>query len=901
MDSGDSSGEDVFECGKCKERFFNYNAFKRHKKSQVCRSKDRTKTNHQSNINLNIYSISDISVNLDGNTAGESCTFTGIVDGANTKDPNVHTNNAEQQLNIEATNNIVDLAAEFALVSDIANDSCKSTTNNSQLIDHNYMFLQSNTPNDRLRSREHQTRSKDTICMLCSDYTINLNDHLEKQHMIANEKVQEFVSHYMGQFSSQKVVKKSSKCGKTFTCAQCKTVFKTMNDKDTHVCQKLTCTQCAGEFKNATLLENHNCPNAKNCEDCDCFFPNSNLYMKHVCSKPELSLCKQCKVQFLNRARMQRHNCCSPKETLTDNVTESTSRIRRCSLCQFSSVHSSLLLSHFRDQHMSDAYLDDGNVTKVNNEDDSKTKIKNEKIKCRRCKRTVLVNHLEKHRLKCQEGKGKICILCNHYSRDRHDFTIHVDTHKVWLDLDDVKRVKNSQSELEHVNETNQQTNMDCSTLSLEDVDKVVKLIKKDQEQYLLDNQLMNTQEATEDMENSLEEGDKQENKKDPTNTGNDESLRESRRNLNTRKCKSCGTFFTIDCLPLHMLDTHNKIKLFRCFLDTCLQVFSKLEKFDAHVKSHPENEDMLWCGCKTCVRVQPSGLAKRKELRKEKMRQYYHNMMYKCETCWSKFPTEAGLSKHKRNETHHYPCHVCGKIQVSVRQLKMHILTHDTARHHLCDICGLGYKTSRDLKKHRLNHSDVRPYVCDSCGKAFPTKFKLNRHILCVHNPVKAFACTHEGCERKFSRKDKLKDHLNTHLEVEPFKCTYCSKGFYRSDNLRDHEVLHTRNYRFKCNLCSKGYMRPKLLEVHKQREHSEEADNQNKEDTAFPLYTLYAQQQAIQILPEAIQSLSAQTVQQLQQVVNEQQHQQVAIDVQYHQQAMGNPAIMPVFDSLQ
>ncbi|XP_071957808.1 uncharacterized protein [Antedon mediterranea] len=821
MDSDNSSGEDVYECGRCQERFLNYDLFKNHKKNRVCKNKQRNKSDEEAVDNLN--EPTDLVKDSSSSPLKENL--------------------------LVSLDSIIGLATKLAFISDGENNSYKSTASmSSQLTDHDYMFLQT-----KVDEAGNESRLR---CTLCSMYTENLKEHLEKQHMIYKEKVQEFVSSYLADSNKNKPV----------MCIVCETEYQTSTDLKKHKCPKVVCTDCSSAFNNDSLYENHTCLRVKTCGNCEYSFKNVALFMKHICENPEKP--GQSKVEFVNGGVQIVNQQCE------ENVTEEdlVKRKRRCSFCAFSTIHSTQLLNHFKEKHMSDQ--DEQNTTSenvdINTDDETTTQLSE---KCKRCRRTV--PNLDKHRLVCQDQKGKTCILCKHYSRDTHDYKIHVDTHKVWLDFDDVKHAK------EHIDDNNDTTiaesdkqsttsiNIDCSTLTSEDVDKIVMKITKE-----------NLNDTQENAEYPVKE--------------------ESSRNQNTRKCKSCGKFIVIDVLQHHMLVSHNKVRFFRCFLDTCVKVFSKLDKFTDHVKLHSESKDMLWCGCKTCVQMQPSGIAKRKELRKEKMRQYYHKMMYKCKICWSKFPTEAGLLKHNSNESHHYPCHVCGKVQVSIRQLKIHMPTHDTARLHLCDICGLGYKTNRDLKKHRNNHSDERPFVCDSCGKAFPTKVKLNRHFVCVHNPIKAFPCTYDGCEKRFSRKDKLKDHLNTHLDVEPFKCPYCNKGFYRSDNLRDHEVLHTRNYRFKCTMCDKGYMRPKLLQVHKQREHSsdqqhqqQEVDKQNKQDTNFPpLYALYSQH-PIQILPEAIHNLTA-----VQQLVNEQQ--QSAID-QYHQQTLSTAVPnMAVFDTL-
>ncbi|XP_071785376.1 uncharacterized protein [Asterias amurensis] len=472
-------------------------------------------------------------------------------------------------------------------------------------------------------------------------------------------------------------------------------------------------------------------------------------------------------------------------------------------------------------------------------------------VRCPECNKKMSSRGLKRHQIRCTNKNRFVCPLCQHKSRESYDHTVHVDNHRTWVKAQpnwlngaDLRQLQSGPSSVTLVSSSMSASNGTPPLISIDsnqvDIDKefastvdldelaLITQIQGDSDLLRTSHNLLGGGDAGQDLQAALIDGSLL--PKDSHDEGNAQLLTQEEqkvidggdRKINPRdlKCKICYTWFGRTSLPKHMLQAHNRVKRFQCREFTCQNIFGKLEEFKAHIATH-DKQDMFHCGCRSCMNRRLVNTESLDNMRKEKMREYYKHMSHKCSKCWVKFPSTGSLDRHMKTESHHHPCSKCGKIQVSKRQLRMHMVTHQDERCFLCEVCGRNFKTKRDLNKHTYSHNNVRPFQCPECTKCFSFKNKMTRHMVTVHSVKKPFMCEWSGCERGFSRKDKLHDHAKTHLVSQQLKCQHCGKGFCRKDNLKDHEILHTREFRFRCEICNRGFMRPKILERHCMTEH--------------------------------------------------------------------------------
>ena len=151
-------------------------------------------------------------------------------------------------------------------------------------------------------------------------------------------------------------------------------------------------------------------------------------------------------------------------------------------------------------------------------------------------------------------------------------------------------------------------------------------------------------------------------------------------------------------------------------------------------------------------------------------------------------------------------------------------------------------------LKKRTYSNDAL---ACNSCDKSFSVKSALHQHVESVHEG-NGFKC--DICKKKFSARSSMVQHIDSVHEgrnnnISPneasenkesdqreninYKCNYCEKTFPIESSLKQHvEFVHDGNKCFECDICDIKYSRRSSLfqhfeSVHEQNVNSEAHEN--------------------------------------------------------------------------
>lgn len=280
-----------------------------------------------------------------------------------------------------------------------------------------------------------------------------------------------------------------------------------------------------------------------------------------------------------------------------------------------------------------------------------------------------------------------------------------------------------------------------------------------------------------------------------------------------TYHCQFCKEIFdSYKALKGHLIVSHLTLKVYKCVQSSCCMMFSELEDFLEHTRSHKRSEYR----CHVCGEVfntlSDLGLHQYvHSVRKQKTTEKY----YCCSVCKSSFSNLEALQHHTETTTHNYACLHCGKSFLIERFLRRHLKTHASSARFACEDCGKAFKTEQYLANHKLIHSEETPFLCPHCPARFKRKDRLGRHML-IHDLTKRLKCPFRGylgCMSEFSRPDKLKRHLLTHSNIKRFSCSHCNRNFHRAQALKHHEM---NKHGLKCEICTHAFKTKDQLLTH-------------------------------------------------------------------------------------
>ncbi|CAG2113762.1 unnamed protein product [Medioppia subpectinata] len=228
-----------------------------------------------------------------------------------------------------------------------------------------------------------------------------------------------------------------------------------------------------------------------------------------------------------------------------------------------------------------------------------------------------------------------------------------------------------------------------------------------------------------------------------------------------------------------------------------------------------------------------------RKTLREHK--DIHSDEIYECDVddCRKVFAIKRYLNGHKRR-AHRLKTSVSGRDYNASEtkdgddsDIDTSAKTTKPKANYCCDFigCGKKYREKSWLRIHKLTHLG-QTYRCkaDGCDQTFTTEGYFIKHYLGIHekihNKLLQIPCEWYGCERRFTTRSKLRDHMNTHTVEITYRCQWpgCDKWYTTPTALSVHERrVHKGLTDFACHWpeCEYSTTNPIRLHNHIDRQH--------------------------------------------------------------------------------
>uniref|UniRef100_A0A182RMI0 C2H2-type domain-containing protein n=1 Tax=Anopheles funestus TaxID=62324 RepID=A0A182RMI0_ANOFN len=178
-------------------------------------------------------------------------------------------------------------------------------------------------------------------------------------------------------------------------------------------------------------------------------------------------------------------------------------------------------------------------------------------------------------------------------------------------------------------------------------------------------------------------------------------------------------------------------------------------------------------------------------------------------------------VKKHEQNEGKvGYVCNnsYCLQMFDTPEELKQHKKSNPH-KEYVCEICGNVLKHRISLEVHLERHVGITHFQCTYCSSSFHTKTELQNHIAAIHISEDRAEC--QTCGAVFTSNKLLKQHTDSHVTERNFHCVECKRSFKTQHHLNRHfKAVHT-DVRFQCEHCEASYSRRDKLRMHVEKAH--------------------------------------------------------------------------------
>lgn len=238
-----------------------------------------------------------------------------------------------------------------------------------------------------------------------------------------------------------------------------------------------------------------------------------------------------------------------------------------------------------------------------------------------------------------------------------------------------------------------------------------------------------------------------------------------------------CAKAFLRDShLKHHVKSAHTDVRDYKCTWNGCEASFATGTRLRRHIDSHEAKEKFKCRGYPGCSQI----FRKQETLDRHILSVHEKVKPFPCQDndpttglpCNKAFDTAEHLRSHQRarHDTTRFSCSDCMAVNAATLATSPDIDPDS--------LVVASFATYGELQAHI---TIVHPPTCSYCPTSFTTNKELTRHLEIQHGilpdrpskQTQEFPCTHDGCDKKFTKKGNLNVHIKTvHENKRDFVC---------------------------------------------------------------------------------------------------------------------------------